>query len=275
MTNNGAAVVLVFIWTALFGFSNAAQGESNILLKTNYEVVVGGITVLDIKYRLEISPGTYQSRAEIETHGVATFLSDYQMKMAVSGSFGNGQAQGAEFTSRRKKKDKTKAITLDWSNNSPSLSGGRFSKQIEVALTPASADPLTAILRIGMGSTESPCETTQRIYDGREVFDLRFKFVKQVSADDAWPGAYRGPAYECRLTYLPVAGKSAEKFKEEKEEPPIYTVWLAPVAADVPGSSLLIPVRAAGVLDGLSFVAYASRAEIGGRPFSQGSAVSN
>jgi len=268
--NNGAAAVFAgCIWSALLGFSNAAQAESNTLLKTDYEVTVSGITVLDIEYRLEMSPAGYQSRAEIETRGVATFFSDYRMKMKVSGSFGNGRATPAEFTSRRKKKDKTKELTLNWSSNGPSTSGGRSSKQIEAALTPASVDPLTAVFRAGTVSKGAPCQTTQRIYDGREVFDLGLTFVQEVKADGDWPGAYRGTAYECRLTYEPVAGKNAEKFREANEAPPSYTVWLAPVATNVSGGSLLVPVRAAGILDGLSFVAYASRAEIGGRPFNQ------
>ena len=270
--NRVGAALAGWILAVLLGGLTNAQAEANALLKTTYEVNVGGITVLDIKYRLEMSPAGYQSRAEIETRGVAIFFSDYQMKMKVSGSFGDGQATPAEYTSRRKKKDKTKEITLNWSSNGrPSTSGGRFSKQIEAALTPASVDPLTAVFRAGTVSKGTPCQTTQRIYDGREVFDLRFTFVQEVKAGDSWPGAYRGAAYECRLTYEPVAGKNAEKFREANEPPATYTVWLAPVA--MAGGSLLIPVRATGILDGLRFMAYTSRAEIGGRPFNQHSAT--
>ncbi len=257
-------------WMAavLAGGFNGAQAQSRVQLKTAYEVDVGGITVLDIEYSVDISPTGYQSRANIETRGVVTFFSDYQMKMAVSGSLGNGRLNPAEYTSRRKKKDKTKAVTLDWSNGSPSKSGGS-SKRVEAALTPASVDPLTAILRVGAVSNKNPCQATERIFDGREVFDLLFKFVKEVRVDDSWPGAYRGMAYECRLTYLPVAGKNADKFKEGKEDPETFAVWFAPVATNVSGGSLLVLVRAAGTLDGLKFVAYASHAEIGGRPFNQ------
>ena len=245
---------------------------TSVLVKTTYEVNVGGITVLDIKYIAGVSATEYHSRADIETRGVITFFSDYRMKMAVTGSLVDGEARPAEYTSRRKKNEKTKAIALNWSNKGLSA-GNSESKEIGAALTPATVDPLTAVLWLSAAPRESPCRATQRVFDGKEVFDLRFNFTREVNFDADSPGPYRGIAYECRLTYLPVAGKYAAKFRNRKEVSPTYTVWLAPVETDVFGVTLLVPVRATGIIDGLEFVAYASRAKIGGRPFNQQSKI--
>jgi len=266
IANSYRAVALAAVMLAGFGSASAESGD---LIETTYEVNVGGITVLDIKYSVGLSATGYHSQADIETRGVATFFSDYRMKMAVSGSLVDGQAIPAEYTSRRKKNDKTKTWALTWSNNRLSTTGRVKNNKVKAALTPATIDPLTAIFRAGQASKNRPCQVSQRVFDGKEVFDLRFGFNREVNFDASLPGAYRGVTYECLLTYLPVAGKSADKFKKQKENPLNYTVWFARVETDVPGEALLVPVRATGLLDGLEFVAYASRAKIGGRPFNQ------
>ncbi len=106
-----------------------------------------------------------------------------------------------------------------------------------------------------------------RIFDGKEVFELRFSFKREAILDDSFPGAYHGKAYECQASYVPIAGRYAAKFRKNKEEAQTYNVWLAPVGEDVSGGSRLVPVRATGRLDGLKFEAYASRLKIDDRPF--------
>jgi hypothetical protein len=258
----------------LVGFSSA-RADSTDLIETSYEVNVSGITVLDVKYRTNISATGYRSQASVKTRGVAKFFSDYLMEIESAGSFVNGQASPSRYTYRREKNDKIKAVELNWydgelsKRNRPASKDLDTQAEIDTALSPNAADPLTAIFRIGTSAKASVCQKTQRIFDGREVFDLRFSFKREFAFDDSSPGAYRGAAYECRMTYVPVAGRYATKFRKRKEAPPTYAVWFAPVGTDVSGGLLLVPVRATGELDGLTFVAYASRVKIDGRPFNQ------
>ena len=275
MTDYRAITLAGWILSVLLVGFSSARADSSDLIETSYEVNVGGITVLDVKYRADISGTGYHSQASIKTRGIATFFSDYRMKIATSGSFVDGQANPAKYMSRRKKKDKIKAFELNWSEGSLSTRDRNASKdpdtqaEINLALTPNVADPLTAIFRIGTSQKGSLCQATQRIFDGQDVFDLRFSFTREVAFDSNVPGIYRGTAYECRMTYVPVAGRYATKFRNRKEDPPTYTVWLAPIETDMFKGPLLIPVRATGKLDGLEFVAYTSRARIDGRPFNQ------
>ncbi len=260
------------------GGASAASGDK---IETTYEVNVGGITVLDIKYSSELSAGAHTSRISIETRGVASFFSDYRMKMSGSGVFADGKSSPLLYRSRSEKKDKEKLVELNWSEgvlssedrkaaNNPEIQAG-----IDAALTPNVADPLTAIFRIGILPRGNPCQDTHRIFDGKEVFELRFSFKREAMLDDGFPGAYHGKAYECRATYVPVAGRYATKFKKRKEEPPTYSVWLAPIGADASGGSRLVPVRATGRLDGMKFEAYASRLKIDDRPYKRISAAAN
>jgi hypothetical protein len=243
------------------------------LLETSYEVNVKGVTVLDVKYSAAMSATGFRSQASVKTRGVAAFLSDYLMEIETSGALVDGRAGPLHFASRREKKNKPREIELTWSDGILVTSGLKSNKdpetqaEIDNALTPSVADLLTAIMRISMPQEAGPCQSTERIFDGREVFELHFNLKGKVSIDEDSAAAYRGPAYECLMTYLPVAGRYAKKFKSRNEEPPHYKVWLAPVAKDAEGNTLLVPVRASGKLDGLKFVAETSRIRLDGRPY--------
>jgi len=272
-------VFLGFVLSVLATGFGGARADAGGKIETSYEVNVRGITVLDIKYTSETSAAGYRSQASIKTRGVIAIFSDYRMKMAASGALVGGQTSPAQYTSRSEKKDKAKAVEVNWSQGivsaSETVKNPETKAEIDSAVAAGVTDPLTAIFRIGASPAGSPCQAVHRIFDGKEVFELRFSLKGEAVLDDSFRGAYRGKAYECRATYVPVAGRYATKFRKRNEEPPTYTVWLAPIGADVAGESRLIPVRATGRLDGMKFEAYASRVKVDGRPFKTVSASGN
>lgn len=274
-------VLLASALSALVVGFGGARADSGNRIETSYEVIVGGITVLDIDYSSEILAAGYRSQASIKTRGVATLFSDYRMKMAASGALVDGQTSPAQYKSRSEKNDKEKTVDLKWSKGVLSAPGRKAAKnpetqaEIDAALTPGVTDPLTAIFRIGALPAGNPCRAVHRIFDGKEVFELRFSFKREGVLDDSFPGAYRGKAYECQASYVPVAGRYATKFRKRNEEPPTYNVWLASIGSDVAGELRLVPVRATGRLDGMKFEAYASRVKVDGRPFKRISATGN
>jgi hypothetical protein len=273
--------LLAPVLSALVIGSGSARADSGGKIETSYEVNVGGLTVLDIKYSSEISAAGYRSQASIETRGMANFFSDYSMRMAAAGALAGSQSSPLQYKSRSEKKDKEKTFDLNWSQGVLSAVDRQAAKnpeiqaEIDTALTPNVTDPLTAIFRIGTLPDGNPCQAVHRIFDGKEVFELRFSFKREAVLDDSFPGAYHGKAYECRATYVPVAGRYAAKFRKRNEEPPSYNVWLAPVGEDASGGLRLVPVRATGRLDGLKFEAYASRVKIDGRAFKKIFATGN
>ncbi len=250
-----------------------AQSGSATLVETSYEVNVKGIAVLDIKYAASISATTFRSEASVSTRGVVSLFSDYLMELETTGQLARGSAMPARHILLREKNDKRKKTEITWSGGY--VTKGVLGKDAEVqaeverALTAKAADALTAVLRVGRPDASGPCRTTQRIFDGKEVFDLQFIFRRAVELEAESKGAYEGSAFECEVTYVPVAGKYASKFRSRNEEPPHYKVWLAPLARDAEGNTFLVPVRASGKLEGLKFVAEASRINLDGRAYSK------
>ena len=279
MTAHRIVVFIACVLSTLVTGSGSARADSGGMIETSYEVNVGGITVLDIKYVSEMSAAGYRSRASIETRGVAILFSDYRMKMVASGELVDGQSSPAQFTLRSEKNDKNKTVELNWQQGALSAPDAaknpETQAEIDAALVPGVSDPLTAIFRIGASPAGNPCRAVHRIFDGKEVFELRFSFKGEAVLDDSFPGAYHGKAYECRATYVPVAGRYATKFRKRNEDPPTYAVWLASFGKDAAGESRLVPVRATGHLDGMKFEAYASRVKVDGRPFKTVSAGGN
>ena len=256
----------------------AAHADSGDKIETSYDVNVGGVTVLKIRYSSEISAVGYRSQASIKSKGIIAVFSDYRMTMAAIGAFIDGQSSPRKYTSRSEKNDKEKTVDLNWSHGAMAASGRPAAKNPEIkadideALTPDVTDPLTAIFRIGAWPEGNPCQAVHRIFDGKEVFELRFSFKREAMLDDSFPGAYHGRAFECQASYLPIAGRYATKFRKNKDEPQTYNVWLAPIGADASGGLRLVPVRATGRLDGMKFEAYVSRLAINDNPFEKISA---
>jgi hypothetical protein len=153
------------------------------------------MTVLDIQYSSEISAAGYRSGASIETRGVVSFFSDYRIKMAAFGALANGQFSPVQYRSRSEKNDKGKAIELNWSQGvlvDPVIQvkdpGTRA--EIVAALPPGVADPLTAIFRAVASPAGAPCQAVHRIFDGKEVYELRFSFKGEAVLDESFPGIY-------------------------------------------------------------------------------------
>jgi hypothetical protein len=140
------AVVAWVLAVLLIGFGSA-RADSSGSIETTYEVKVGAITVLDIKYSSEISATGYRSQASIKTRGVATLFSDYRIEMAASGALVDGQTSPVQYRSRSEKKDKTKAVELNWSEGALWAQARRVGKnrntqaEIITALTPGVSDP--------------------------------------------------------------------------------------------------------------------------------------
>jgi hypothetical protein len=138
------------------------------------------------------------------------------------------------------------------------------------ALTAGLVDPLSMLLRMTALQAGKPCQGVERVVDGREVYDLRFALAGEVKLGRDNPGVYRGRAFKCSMTYTPVGGRPAVKFRKRGGVPSRFDIWFAPVESGATDEALFVPVLATGKLQGLRFIAYARKARIGGEPLAGG-----
>ncbi|MBL8906732.1 MAG: DUF3108 domain-containing protein [Rhizobiales bacterium] len=260
----------------MLAFPLALAASADESLDFTYDVIVSGLQAAQIKFDMDLTPNGYRSQASVETQGIVSFFSDTQTYVGAAGEIVNGKAIPASFSTRTEKSGKQKDFRVRWSESGqpephePPVKSPQMQSEIISSLTSGVIDPLTAVLRV---RGETPCQGKQRIYSGRDVFDLTFKLEREVNFDDKSDGVYRGPAYQCRMVYMPVAGRDATKARKNKAEPWTVTVWFAPVESQSLGGRMLLPVAAAGKVDGRKFRAYASRASVSGQALNQLSSI--
>jgi Protein of unknown function (DUF3108) len=236
----------------------------------SYEVQVGSMSAMRISYNAALSGETYRSTASIKTKGLASLFSDYQMEMASWGSFDGDGLKPRQYRSKQDRKNDAKILEVKWpSDDSPAVNSIPKDKEDEdlvaPALTAGLVDPLSMLLRMTALQTGKPCQSVERVLDGREVYDLRFVLAGEVKLKGDNPSAYRGRAFKCTMTYTPVGGRPAVKFRKTGGVPSKFDIWFAPVISGTSREALFVPVLATGKLQGLRFVAYASKADVGGQ----------
>ena len=243
-----------------------------------YVVDIGGMSVLKMSYDAALTEKTYQTVAAVKTKGLAGLFSDYKMDMTATGAITGNDAQPSRFTSRAEKKDNNKTIELSWRNGKPPIVDPRLDADDERflagAVTASLVDPLSMVLRMTALQTGQPCRTVERVFDGKEVYELSFELKGKVTIGSADGGSYRGQAYKCSVTYTPVAGRAAAKAKKKGLAPQTFNIWFAQARSGTDGP-VFVPVLATGKLKGFGFVAYASRATVDGVPLGAASATAN
>jgi hypothetical protein len=257
-------VALTLLVFAPYGNAMAAQKSQ---VRAAYVVEVGGVQMLKMSYDTAFTENTYQSSAAMKTKGVAGLFSDYKMDMTAMGAVDGNDARPSRFTSRAEKKDKDKTTELVWRDGQPPTVDPGLDADDERllgdAVTASLVDPLSMVMRMTALQRGRPCGSVERVFDGKEVYDLRFELKGKVTIGSGDGGNYRGQAYKCSVTYTPVAGRAAAKFRKKGEAPQKFDIWFAPARSGTEGA-LFIPVLATGKLKGFSFVAYARKAAIDG-----------
>ncbi len=260
------ASAVAFALLLLAGQGSAVAAPKN-RIEGSYVVEVGHIPILKMSFDAALTGQSYESSATVKTKGVAGLFSDYQMDLTASGAVSGTRARPAQFTSRAEKKDQSKTLSLSWQDGkpptvepSPDVDDQKF---LAGSLTASLIDPLSMVVRMTALQADRPCQSVERVFDGKEVYDLRFELEGKVALGSSAQGSYRGEAYKCRVTYVPVAGRPAAKFKKKGLTPPSFDIWLAPAGGE---GNLFVPVLATGKLKGFSFIAYADKTTIDGIP---------
>ena len=126
-------------------------------------------------------------------------------------------------------------------------------REVEDALTNGTVDTLTATLRVLEHYNEKgECNGTSEVFDGKRRFKQIFKHSKAVTLEQSKYNIYGGPAAECTVEVVPVAGEWHKKPRgwlsiqeQGRDRGMMPTVWVAQISEDGPAVPVKIRVKTA------------------------------
>lgn len=251
-----------FIFLGAAAATLPAGAEPVRAVSVDYNVDVGPMTMIVVRYALNHSGDALEAHANIRSNGLSRMFSEYSAKAEGQSRAGEQGITPVSFRLVREKDDRKKETSLQWSRPgaityAPQEKKAERRQRIEQALNMDVADPMTAVLRIGTAG-EAPCPSVQQVFDGRDVYELALADKGEGRLDNE--AAYRGPVRLCVVSWTPIAGRAAEK-NEPRES---YEVSFAPVGELPSGRTLWLPVSLTGKLKGIPFAAYVTKLKVGG-----------
>lgn len=236
--------------------AGAPRAEPVSAVSVSYNIDVGPLTVTEVSYELAREGEALRSQARIRSRGISRIFSEYSARAEAESRAEGSEIAPRRFTLLRQKDDRLKRTALEWTGEhalaySPQEKKPERRARIDGALTAEVADPMTAVLRIGTAGQE-PCPSVQRIFDGRDVYELTLADKGFGELKDG--NGYRGLVKRCSVSWTPIAGRAAEK----NEPRDTYEAAFAPAGELPSGRTLWLPVVMSGKLKGLRFNAYAT-----------------
>lgn len=238
----------------------------------SYNVYIGGSKMFKIGLQTTLTATSYTSYMKLKPKGLAKFFANISMVMNASGRLEKTGVKPEKFSFYRKKKKRKRTSNVVWTTSGKSSTTRTYkvnqnsqtslSKVIKLNVP----DPLSAFLRMGVTGAKAPCGKPQRIYDGGKVYDLKFTLLGKTVFGPKSNGAYKGPAFKCRLNHKPVAGYTKKALAKAQQNPAVFTVWFAPVKSQILKSDILLPIAASGTVKGRAFSAYTKAATFAGKP---------
>jgi len=241
-------------------------------LDVRYDLYTRGIRAFALNYSADIDRNSFNASAKLRPKGLASLFIDLKMDMRSSGTVSREGAQSSTFSMAVREKGREGKYTVNFDGLTPVSSKrnpavkGETKARINAAAAEGVRDTLAAILNLSVTPKKNPCNAKYRVYNGKEVFQLALRKIKNDVFGKKDGGVYRGPAIVCSMTYSTLAGLSAKTEAKYRKNPPVFKVWFAPVRSSALGRDLNVLIAATGKLKGKDFVAYANRATLSGRP---------
>ena len=217
---------------------------------TSYDVYVGGVHLLEVRFLFQEEPGRYRIKALARTRGFWHFVAPWESHIV-----SEGKIEGARFapvehtnTSIWKKQPKTLAMHFDAQHNvavdfDPPDPPSDKRNIVTEEQKRGALDPLSSVLQLlGNLAVNKSCAGTEPVFDGKRRFDLTGTDLGWDDTDPDDYGVYKGRARLCDIGFKMVAGewKDRERSKfwqtktGEKGRRESYRIWLASLAPDMP-----------------------------------------
>ncbi len=246
----------------------AAGATDQVSLK--YNVHSGGLKIFKISLKMEMNDTDYSLSASIKSKGLINLFDKTKIGMSVSGKTAGARIRPTSYHAKTKSNGRKRDFSLSWDakrfphvKRSYTLSTYK-SNQLKRSVRPGMVDPLSHLLRFVLQNDKKPCTGSELVYNGKTVAEFRYSYLGTSTLNKKTGGAYRGRAIKCRLDYQAVAGLSVKKQKAQDKEPPVFTIWYAPIS--IKGRNLILPVAVNGKIAGRAIKMRLSAGSVSGKP---------
>jgi hypothetical protein len=204
----------------------------------SYNIRFNGIGIGDIKFWSNLTAKQYTLTAKASISVLLGMALDWKGATSSSGSVTAKGPQPTNYNLTWEASDKREQIELRFTNNTVQevlVNPPKAPKLGRVPITEEHlrdvVDPLSAIVLLSRVSAKKSgaeaCERRLPIFDGKMRYDLIFshKATKQLNSE----GGYKGPAYVCRVKFVPIAGHRPGRKEDAMTGSENIEVWLVPL----------------------------------------------
>jgi uncharacterized protein DUF3108 len=230
------------VWATAPAFAQQSQKVT-----AEYSINFNGIGIGDFKIDSDMNNTQYAIKARARISVLAGMLFEWRGDTASSGQVMARRPHPNAYSFGYQTGDRGESIDVKFSNNVVEEIAVRPPQRQASNRIPITrkhmlnvVDPMSAIVMLtNIGSNKSGAEVcTQRlpIFDGKQRYDIKlsFKSTKTISAANG----YNGPAYICKVKFMPIAGhKADDKDNEYAAKSEAMEVWMMPL----PKAQLYVP----------------------------------
>ena len=228
------------------GEPDQVQNKSS-KVTTKYAINFNGINIGDFKLTAAIANGEYNVSAQASISLLAGILFEWSGHTSSSGRIMRRGPLPYAYSFGYKTSEKSEKVDVKFSNNvvrEIAVNPPQRPSSLRIPVTRKHmqnvVDPLSAVVmltNIGVNkSGQEVCDRRLPIFDGKARYDLQLSYKSSRNITAA--NGYKGPAYICKVKYIPIAGhrpgdeESNYAARNEGNE-----VWMMPV----PQAALYVP----------------------------------
>jgi hypothetical protein len=219
--------------------SKPVSAQQTKKVTAEYSINFNGLSIGTFKLWSDLDSTEYKLKARANISLLAGILFQWQGDTSSSGRVMARLPRPYAYSFGYATSDKRETVDVKFSNNIVEEIAVNPPQRQSASRIPVTrkhmrnvVDPLSAIVMLtNVGSNKSGEEVCSRrlpIFDGKSRYDLKltYKTTKRVSAD-----GYQGPAYVCKVKFLPIAGhKAGDKENSFAAKSESMEVWMIPLA---------------------------------------------
>ncbi len=236
-TSFAVGAALLGAWTVP-GHPAFAAGQSR-KVTAEYSINFNGLGIGTFKLWSDLGSKEYSMKARATISVLAGILFEWQGDTSSSGQVMAHLPRPYAYRFGYETSDKRETVDIKFSNNIVEEIAVDPPARQSASRIPVTrkhmrnvVDPLSAILmlsNIGSNKTgEEVCSRRLPIFDGKSRYDLKLSYKSTKRVDGA---GYAGPAYICKVKFLPIAGhRPGDEDNNFAAKTEAMEVWMIPLA---------------------------------------------